>query len=87
MPAENKSPDAEVVTFSTSTAGTATSFDFDLYRHVVAAAGLHGPWQPSLVNFRPISAEAHRALLLERIMDAELPRYAEALKRLGEWTT
>lgn len=87
MPAENKSPAAEVVTFSTSIAGTATSFDFDLYRHAVAAAGLHGPWQPSLINFRPVSAKAHRALLLERIMDRELPRFADALKRLGEWNT
>lgn len=87
MPAENKSPDAELVMFSTSIAGTATSFDFDLYRHAVAAAGLHGPWQPSLMNFHPVSAKAHRALALERIMDRELPRFADALKRLGEWNT
>jgi hypothetical protein len=29
-------------------------------------------------------AERDRAALIDRIMDAELPRFAEALKRLGE---
>ena len=87
MPIERKSPDARLVRFNTSIAGTATSIDFDYYGHAIAAAGLNGPWYPSLINFHPISAKAQRALLLERIMDAELPRYAEALKRLGEWTT
>lgn len=87
MPIESTPSDAGLIGFTTSVAGTATSIDFNYYGHAIVAAGLNGPWYPSLINFRPISAKDQRTLLLERIMDAELPRYAEALKRLGEWTT
>lgn len=75
------------VGFSTSVSGTSLSIHVDLHQHVVAAGGFDGPWHQSLGNFRLVSAKTHRALLIDRILDAELPRYAEALKRLGEWTT
>jgi hypothetical protein len=75
------------IEFNTCSVGTSLSLNFDLYQNVVESGGLDGPWHRSLGNFRLVSARAHRALLLDRILDAELPRYAEALKRLGEWTT
>ena len=87
MPTENKSSHGQLVRFSTSVTGTPVSINFDLYKRAVAAAGFNGPWHQSLSNFLPVTARTQRALLLERIMDEELPRYAEALKRLGEWTT
>ena len=86
MPTNNMSPGESLVGFTTSVAGTASGFVFDLRQQVVAAVGSDGPWRQSLGNFPLASAKSHRALLLERILD-ELPRYAEALKRLGEWTT
>jgi hypothetical protein len=75
------------VGFNVVATGTALNIDLGVPQHVVTAAGFHGPWYQSLGNFRLVNAKTQRALLVERILDAELPRYAEALKRLGEWTT
>jgi hypothetical protein len=86
MPRVDTPSDAPLIQFNTSAAGTADVMNFSPQQYIVAT-GFDGPWHPSLSNFLLVSAANHRALLLERIMDEELPRFAEALKRLGEWTT